>query len=880
MLLKRLKLINYGGIYNGLGLYEIEIDFTKCTHRIVLIKGDNGSGKSTIESALKPLPDDSMSFIPGMTGVKEIDYYDEVYSTTYCIRYIHECKKDGRTTKGYFSKILPDGSIVDMNPSGNITACKDLIQDELELDPNYITLTQLSSTKRGIADLKPSDRKRFVNNILASTDVYNTMYKNLSKKSSHYKSLMTNISSKIDNIGNVAQLEEELKLINSQITDKNGLLDQSIEIINKEKGMLLSIDPDNTISERIKTMSDQKDEYTKKKDECNKQLNHIYTKNPSLSTAIINQDILDKLQSDITECDYTIKSLNEKISMLISSREKDASNLEDETAKLNSVNAPNNIIELEQIKTKLNSQKHEIEGRWGEIVDLNTITGDEFMIAHDVINNLYDLSKNAIIIPEKDINTLYLNTIHSLEDIQSKVDDINAFRDEMQIHEYKLDILSQRPESCKDDTCPFISDALKAKEILDNTLARRKEHKASLIKLKEDKDKYETLLSNIEINKQLLSIYSSNAIVLRKLMLNMNTYDECMYIIKNDMYNTITTINNLIKYTNDLSEYKTIEKGLSDIENKYNAYNTQKSLIDMITLSIDKLNIQIDRDTKEIEELNNQISINTNKYNEMTTLYNSLTNIYSLRIELNDYEDKLSIIQEEINKDKSNIEKISQLNADIDRLNVNIDTLRLELDPLCKSLEDIKYKLSITSQYIKEYNEYNQEYTKIETLKYYCSPTTGIQLIYANMYLNKIMENANNILSRLFGGVFALLPLVITPTEFRIPVAVNGGLNHDDITSMSSAQVALISMIISISLLSQTSTKLNIIVGDEIDAPFDSENRREFLNILLSLMGLVNSSQCVLISHNSEIPMSECDVILLRCDNDIITDGNIIWSYK
>ena len=105
-------------------------------------------------------------------------------------------------------------------------------------------------------------------------------------------------------------------------------------------------------------------------------------------------------------------------------------------------------------------------------------------------------------------------------------------------------------------------------------------------------------------------------------------------------------------------------------------------------------------------------------------------------------------------------------------------------------------------------------------------------------------------------------------------------INHDDITSMSSAQIALISMIISISLLSQTSTKLNIIVGDEIDAPFDSQNRREFIDILNQLMSLVKSSQCVLISHNSEIPMNECDVILLKNDNDIISDGNVIWSYK
>ena len=89
-------------------------------------------------------------------------------------------------------------------------------------------------------------------------------------------------------------------------------------------------------------------------------------------------------------------------------------------------------------------------------------------------------------------------------------------------------------------------------------------------------------------------------------------------------------------------------------------------------------------------------------------------------------------------------------------------------------------------------------------------------------------------------------------------------------------------MIISISLLSQTSTKLNIINGDEIDAPFDGDNRRQFFEILYKLMYLVNANQCVLISHNSELPQDNCDIILLKNDNSDDKNnppGNIIWSY-
>lgn len=881
MLLKRLKLVNYGGIYNGLGLYEIEIDFTKCRNRIVLIKGDNGSGKSTIESSLKPLPDDNTSFIVGKNACKEIEYYDEITGITYSIKYIHEYKSNARTSKGYFYKIFPDGNVVDLNSSGNITSCKEMVGEELELDSNYIALTQLSSTKRGIADLKPADRKRFVNNILSSTDVYNTMYKNLSKRASHYKSLMTNIASKIDSVGNITQLEEELKSIESKISEAEELIEQYSEVINKEKGMLLSIDPDNQIGTRIQSFTDRRNEYNSKKNECSKKLNSFYSSNPKLTTIVITQEILDKLNSDMINIEYSIKSLNSKIEALIQSREKEASRLEDETAKLQSVNSGVSIVEMENIKARLSSSKHEIEDRWGGIVDLKTITHDEFLIAYDIINSMSEIVVHiSSIIPESEVNSLYLSSMNEMNQIDNDIEDIVSFRNSMEVHEYKLDILNQRPSGCKDDTCPFIADALHAKAILDEFAEKRKNSKNSVTMLYNRKSELESILDNIDKNKQLITLYNANRIILRKLNLGLDSYDECVLTLKSRLGEILSILNNLIDYSNDLTEYKSLESDLIEIDSKFRSLSSQRDLINMITSSIDKLNIQIDEDTKEINRINDQILEETKRFNDMTSLFNNLTNIYNLRVDLNECEESLRILDEEIDKDKSSIDKIEKLNSDIEKLTVNISELKTQLEPLRKRAEQIRYKITLSTEYNREYEEYNMAYSKIETLKYYCSPTTGIQLLFVNIYLNKIMESANNILSKLFNGTFALLPLVITESEFRIPVAVNGGINHDDITSMSSAQIALISMIISISLLSQTSTKLNIIVGDEIDAPFDSENRREFINILTQLMSLVKSSQCVLISHNSEIPMNECDVILLKNENDVVTEGNIIWSYK
>lgn len=880
MLLKRLKLVNYGGIYNGMGLYEIEIDFTKCRNKIVLIKGDNGSGKSTIESALKPLPDDNSSFISGVNASKEIEYIDEVNGLIYSITYIHECKNQSRISKGYFKKIFPNGNVIDLNPSGNISSCKEMINEELDLDANYITLTQLSSTKRGIADLRPAERKRYVNSILSSTDVYNTMYKTLSKKASTYKALMNSISSKIDNVGNTVQLQEELKSIESKISETEKLMEQHNEVINKEKGMLLSIDPNNEISNRIETYTESTKTYSNKKDEFSKQLNKIYSTDPNLSTIVINKEILDKLNQDIIDTKYLIESTKERINNLIKEREQEASRLEDETAKLKSINSGMNLIEVKRIKDDLTSRKEKIRKRWGDIVDLNTITHDEFMIAYEAIKQMIEILNQPIeLIPSDNIEIEYLDILRNIERLDNEIEDTAVFRNKIEVNEYKLDILEQRPSDCNNNSCPFIADALKAKKIIDELMEQRKGF-ASISELNKQKESYEQKLSNIERNKRLLEIYNTNRIILSKLQLNLDTYENCVVSLSRDRFMILPTLSGFIEYSNDLIEYKSIDKDLNDISVKYNALYNQKDLINMITDSINRLNTNINEDTIKINAMNEEISSLTKKYNDMCKLCVSLEDIFNLRASLNECEESLRILNEEIEKDRSNIDRIEKLNSDIDKLNVNISELKSQLEPLRKTAESLRYRITLSIEYSKEYEQYNMMYTKIETLKYYCSPTTGIQLLFANMYLNKIMDNANKILNKLFGGTFALLPLIITESEFRIPVAVRGGINHDDITSMSSAQISLISMIISISLLSQTSTKLNIIVGDEIDAPFDSENRREFMNILTQLMGLVNSSQCVLISHNSEISLNDCDVILLKNENDVITEGNIIWSYK
>ena len=87
-------------------------------------------------------------------------------------------------------------------------------------------------------------------------------------------------------------------------------------------------------------------------------------------------------------------------------------------------------------------------------------------------------------------------------------------------------------------------------------------------------------------------------------------------------------------------------------------------------------------------------------------------------------------------------------------------------------------------------------------------------------------------------------------------------------------------MIISFALLHNVSKKFNIINLDEIDGGLDNINRLSFIHVLRKLMGLLNYSQCVMISHNAELGIYDADLIILKnSDPNAKFDGNIIYKY-
>ena len=240
------------------------------------------------------------------------------------------------------------------------------------------------------------------------------------------------------------------------------------------------------------------------------------------------------------------------------------------------------------------------------------------------------------------------------------------------------------------------------------------------------------------------------------------------------------------------------------------------------------------------------------------------------------------IAKEELAKYNDSWVKAKDIEMQIEVKKNRLDAIvSKEIADLQKQINDANAKLVMYNEYVKEYALCSKEFNKIGVIRKYCSPTTGIQTIFMEMYMNKVIGISNQLLSMLFNGEYVLQPFVVNENEFRMPVLGSGILN-DDISSMSTSQICMISMILSFALMRQSSTIYNIIKIDELEGGLDSQNRLAFFDVLNNLMMTLQCEQCVMISHNAELNMKTMDVIVLKNSDPSSSyyEGNVIYDYN
>lgn len=865
-----------------MGLNEITIDFTKCRSGIIRIIGDNGSGKSTLVNALTPLPDDNSAFIPFVKASKQVVLFDEISGESYVINFIHNVNDRGErtTTQGYITKIYPDGTSKELNPTGKISTCKELIYSELELDSNFITLTKMSTTNKGLAGMTPSERKKYVNAIVSETQAFTDIYKKFLKKSNFYKDTIKRISSKIDSIGNLESLTVSMEQTTALVTKTESVIQKLTDEIATQKAILSTI-PDevgfttlnarkNELENKLKAYSDMKnetEENIRNKIECAKNQSSLYTKKQSANNMISEN--------------------------LFAIHQKDSIALQEKTAKLAYMDVEDIdkvMRDYQQCASNISKYKTQLE-KLG-IDTQSKISKDDYINAIDALSRIRDIIKDSCNdISTEDIPDILLYRNNSLtlkEEIATLKNKLENELMSKEINERNTQIYNElKSVETKMKTCSMSNDC-PALSYLTNRLENTNTtdySDTSIESIKRTIERNERILTSIDSINIIVTLVKScksilSAIGLGELIASEESFilDICnhkAYVYIDKVMNIAVDSNLLDLYRYDLEKMDSLKAVIDDYNTKEEFLNEVKSDIEFLSKSIDETVERITQLNKESENYTQMIKEKDNEISSLQIRLDRFKEYHELCI-------SLTLVEEDIERNLESIKKIQECQLIIKEDESKLSTAKSYLEQQKTQQNEIAFNIKLLNQYLKEMEEVKLNYDKIERIKKYTNPSQGgIQNLFVAMHMNKIIVEANQILGTLFNGSLMLQTFIINESEFRIPVSVEGGIPHDDINSLSAGQTALISMIITAALSKQASTKLNVFCSDELDGPLDPKNRRFFLDTLKTVRTLTGSTQSIMISHNVEVSNDECDIILLKNDN---SDGpnvsaNIIWSW-
>lgn len=892
-----LRLKGYIGIYNGLGLNEIEIDLSKSKHKITVISGINGCGKTTLLKAASVLPDSSSDFIPGVPAEKELKIIDE--DNIYNILITSAAAKTGRgLSKASFIK-----NGIQLNPNGNIGSYKELIFQEFDLDSNFIALSRLSSDDRGLADKTPAERKKFMSFIVDSLETYNAIYKILNKKSSIFKSYVNNLHTKIQNIGDESVIRGNLISFESR---RDNIL-QSIKELNSaiiELQTILSINDPNGM------LQSQYEVYDKLVKDLSKSSSNLKRDFLTLCRGLQIEPTMESLMVFLEETngllvthERNLDDSNRKKLSLIEKKESINTELTNKKMKIRELESSINT----QLRDTILMIKRKVEE---ELRILNSIgVQDPDNTSKEEIQHTFDTIKMIVSMIE---DSLYYEANESMlqytltwnpNDYTQLQNDINTYNNlissiNMQLIDARKDaelisILGNRPKGCKIDDCYFINSAYS----LQNSKYKDKDVVTVIKELEKELKKLESELEGKIVASESMKIISEKKLVLDKIVseiernrimlskytigqLLLDTYIDKITHMKS--FNEFKDMDDLIGQINTITLYKRDAESLRNLESEYKIQSN-------LDLMISQLQSEIELLEKSLNEVNRALSSINNEIYNYTSIIENLKIKYQTGNKAKDKGDIWCNEELRLSEAKAKLDEITKKSKEsidilekISNFNTQISQLQSQIEPLEAQISKINGQLLLLEQYTEEYNMYSEKYNYITKLKKYSSPTEGIQTLFMSIYMNKTLDIANRVLGMIFAGQYRLLDYIINSNEFRIPF-VGLGMTVDDISSGSTSQVCMMGMVMNLVLLYQASTKYNITRLDEIDGGLDTRNRLEFVNVLYRVIDILGIDQLFIISHSLELELSNVDLIVLKTYedfNDFGSGANILYDFK
>ena len=903
----RMKLTNFIGIYLGTGLKEFELDRSKSNNNIILLIGDNGSGKSSIISEMTPFPLEHMGarnksrILKDCVGVKELDYLVDGY-VLYKIKIIYDPAK---STKCFITKYI-DGKEIDLNPNGNVESYMEVIEHELHIKKNYTNVGYLcgSGNSKNFISMTPTERNNYISEWMPEIAEFLDAFKISSKVLSKFKKDIDNYNKQIGTMSTI-NYELELNFLNSNIeniTKQLKEIESKIVQLNTYQDQIL---PNVKEFKYISTCIYEYKEYVNKH---NMKLHALEEKYKSL----INIDLNGNIDAKTLEIEQKINNLHDKLIhidetiAILSSEIASNESLLNNDEKLTNMDIQTIHDSIYRNKENLNSIQEAIKN-YKEKYNLSEDELKLYLENHNTFMNFYQ---------KLDAQFLYLNNFISLDSIQNMdnleesisnkekrlstlIEMDKTCNDKLtfvnnEIYKYEhgnldTEILMKRPEFCLNHKCGIVEELLKylnpkdnLKDLYDNSKKLLEESS----KIKEEKQLIEQSLSDfkkgLNYYKEIIDyLYRNNSIV--SMMPNI----LMEYFIKepSKIYISFNEIKMLME---DIYEYSSIinkkiefERTIKDLENLKNMVTNN----DKIQSKINELNSKYENNRnikmKLIEEIN--------KSTEIYNIYKNARNIINERdTEYNNYN-----IETENLKKWKNVLHIWNKSTYIYNSNKNYleNTLLVQKTDLENELMNLNKKRDeMTTFFISKRqietmrNEIQEKFNRVNILNKIWSPKVGYPSWKIEEFLNDLTIKTNSDMNSMWGSDLKIKEFKLDASEFSI-VMEKEGVEIKDASLCSQGERETINAAISFSIIESNieNNGYDVLRLDEVDGPLDEKRRIGFIDMIQNRVNEMNCDSCFIITHNGEFEDIPCDIILLKgakVPEMKLKNKNILYRYQ
>ena len=884
MKIKLLELHNFAAIYVGLRRSRLRLDFSNFNNIITIIVGEMGSGKTTILSQLHPWSNigvldernSDQMIRTGKDGSKHIIFQDG--NDEFDITHTYTWSKDHHSTKSFFKF---NGQ--ELNPNGNVSSFKELVLKMMGVDQSYLRITRLGPNVSNLIDMPWNQRKSYVASMIESVDIYTTILAEIRNMIKTCDAELSTITKQVMGVS-----DQELIVMKNTAETLNAELDkESTDVLNMYADIQKLYAENNAIS------SNYSEDMNGLSSKIERRINTNTTKRDDLDAKIKELDMgvdINQVMRDIGKFSANIDTAKANRKLLEDHIEELTMQINQlETKKLSAAdtNYMNNLIQTyEEMSTRVAHYDEdgednvpilsaaEIDGLMADIHSFDEAVFGVQSYSRNIVNDIIKSKGNSITYAKKQIEKLQDKIIHLKKQISNLrfVDGYDALVELPAITEPK----------CLE--CPYYKTHPNVVKGSVNTRAE---------------DRIRNKQAEIEECQNRINVYDDYGVVTnkiehcRKLFFNIKGKVQKLGALKMSDVDVILMSSSPIWYDYDKLIFE-LEKAVNYAEMN----NLRCKLVDLKAeiskyenLNLDDVVRQLQEKKDALEDAKQAVKVCDASIDEYDI------NIEMLNVRIHNYQtlDELKNERDILNKLVSEDTTLfAKLDADIDKFNYNkhelqqledrFGTLQAKYEADKKTLENLSHQIKTIETGKEQISALQEKKYVYELIKDASSPQTGIPLLYVQMFLNDCISITNQLISMVLDESVEIMGLDLSKPDMKIPYRKNGEI-MEDVKSASQGERAAISLALSFAFMhkclamNKGSYSYNILLLDEIDAPFDASARDKCIQILAQQIKVNNVEQVFFITHNDRYDGYPVNVIATSDVNSIRKDVPVIKLY-